>query len=1150
MKKFSINPFLRSGKVKKLLMTMKLTALFLLASLLQVSATVYSQATKFNFKVENKQVVEVLQKIEGSSNFRFFYIREQVDVERRVSVKANGATVEQILDEMFTDQGVGYKVMDDNLVLLSPDKNIREIEAISQQKPVSGKVTDETGQPLPGVTVVIKGTTQGTVTNGDGEYSIPNIPENATLQFSFVGMVTQEIAVGNQTTINITLAVDAIGIEEVVAVGYGTQKKINLTGAIASIGNDELINTKSDNVQNMLSGKIAGVRITQKTSEPGRFDNDMQIRGMGNPLVIVDGVARDNFTKLDANEIESISILKDGSAAIYGVRAANGVVLVTTKKGTRSSDFQLDYTGFVGIQNMINQPEPLDAIGFMQLQNEKAFNGGSTTPVYPQSSFEPYLNGTKKSTDWQGNTMNKQAPQTQHSLSATGGTEKITYFVNFGYNQQDGYWKSGDLNYNRYNLRSNVSAEIREGLRIEVFLNAMTDTKNQPSSWPTWNLFKGYWTQIPLNPYYANDNPEYPFFAADGLHPDYMTDKEKSGYQQYNQRLLQSNLSLEWDIPWIDGLKAKGMYSYDYRENENKLWRKTFNLYTYNEASETYIPAAVRSPSRLTRQYFGYITSQFQISLAYNKLFNNVHSVSGLLLYEENNRLADNFFAQRDYSMDAVDQLFAGNSTGQVGNMNTGDLYKYTNKAVVGRVNYDYASKYIAEFSFRYDGSSMFQEGEQWGFFPSASVGWRMSEESFIRDSENFNFITNLKWRASYGIMGDDRASTYQFLSGYNYPSNGYVFGGNYVNAFGMRGMPNPNITWFEAAVLNVGVDADLWRGLLGLSFDAFQRNRSNLLATRSESLPGLVGANLPQENLESDRTQGFELTLNHRNKIGNDLTYYISGNMAMSRTKWQYREIAKQGNSYLNWRNNTNDRWNDIWWGLNNTGRFQSKEEIFAGTIYDSSKGNSMMLPGDLIFEDWNNDGIIDGNDAHPIGYNTAINKSNQNGGMPMLNYGFSMGAEYKGWDLNLVFQGAAMSWLRYPEQLEMPLPWNRNGLTMFLDRWHRVDEFDPNSEWVPGHFPSTYRDNGRSSFILPNSTFVMQDASYLRLKTLELGYSLPTDLTKKVGINKARIFYNAYNLLTLTNLTYADPEHTGDEYAYTYPLSQTFNFGVNITF
>ena len=1137
-----------SHSLMKTFRIMRITVFLLLASILQTFANdAYSQKTRLSLDFPGTKLVDVLDEIENKTEFYFLFNEKLIDTDRKVNMSVKNEKIDEILDQLFDGTDVVYTITDRKIILAPSFLSENE----QQQKSVSGKVTDEAGQPLPGVTVVIKGTTQGTVTNGDGNYTISNIPENATLQFSFVGMKAQEVVVGNQTNINVQMEVDAIGLEEVVAVGYGTQKKLNLTGAVAAIRGEEMLTTKSDNVQNMLSGKIAGVRVTQKTSEPGRFDNDIQIRGMGNPLVVVDGVARDNFTKLDANEIESISILKDGSAAIYGVRAANGVILITTKRGTRSSDFRLDYTGYVGIQNMINQPEPLDAIGFMQLQNEKAFNGGSTTPVYPQSSFEPYLNGTKKSTDWQGNTMNKQAPQTQHSLSATGGTDKITYFVNFGFNQQDGYWKSGDLNYERFNLRSNVSAEIRKGLRIEVFLNAMTDTKNQPSPWPTWNLFKGYWTQIPLNPYYANDNPDYPFFAADGLHPDYMTDKEKSGYQQYNQRLFQSNLSLEWDIPWIDGLKAKGMYSYDYRENENKLWRKTFNLYTYDETSKTYNPAAVNSPSRLTRQYFGYITTQFQISLAYNKLFNNVHNVSGLLLYEENNRLADNFYAQRDYSMDAVDQLFAGNSTSQVGNMNTGDLYKFTNKALVGRVNYDYASKYIAEFSFRYDGSSMFQEGQQWGFFPSASVGWRMSEESFIKDSESLNFITNLKWRASYGIMGDDRASTYQFLSGYNYPSNGYVFGGNFVNAFGMRGMPNPNITWFEAAVLNLGVDADLWRGLLGLSFDAFQRNRSNLLATRSESLPGLVGANLPQENLESDRTQGFELTLTHRNKIGNDFTYNISGNMAMSRTKWQYREIAKQGNSYLNWRNNTNDRWNDIWWGLNNTGRFQSKEEIFAGPIYDTSNGNSMMLPGDLIFEDWNNDGIIDGNDAHPIGYNTAINKSNQNGGMPMLNYGFSMGAEYKGWDLNVVFQGAAMSWLRYPEQLEMPLPWNRNGLTMFLDRWHRADEFDPNSAWVPGHFPSTYRDNGRAGFITsPNSTFVMQDASYLRLKTLELGYSLPIDLTKKVGINKARFFFNAYNLLTLTNLTYADPEHTGDEYAYTYPLSQTFNFGVNLTF
>ena len=1025
------------------------------------------------------------------------------------------------------------------------------LSSMGQGKKIAGKVTDSSGAPLIGVSVVVKGTTTGVTTDNSGNYTI-DTPDNAVLQFSFIGMKKEEIAVGVKSSINLVLIDDVHSLQEVVAVGYGTQKRVTLTGAVAAIRSEELISVKSDNVQNMLSGKIAGVKVTQKTSEPGRFDNDFQIRGMGAPLVIVDGVPRDNFTKLDANEVESISILKDGSAAIYGVRAANGVVLITTKRGVKGSGFRLEYTGYVGIQNMINQPEPLDAIGFMQLQNEKAFNGGATTPVYPQSSFEPYLNGTKKSTDWEGNTINHQALQTQHSFSATGGTDKLTYFVNFGYNQQDGYWKSGDLNYNRFNLRSNVTAEIAKGLRFEALINVMSDTKNQPSSWPTWNLFKGYWTQIPLNPYFANDNPDYPFFAADGLHPDYMTDSEKSGYQKYNQRLVQTNLSLEYAIPWIDGLKAKGMFSYDYRENENKLFRKTFNLYTYSESNQTYTPAPVNAPSRLDRQYAGYITSQFQLSLAYAKTLNNVHNISGLILYEENNRLADNFYARREFSMDAVDQLFAGNSTNQVGTMSTGDLYKITNKSLVGRLNYDYSSKYLAEFSFRYDGSSMFQQGNQWGFFPSASVGWRMSEEAFIKESDALKFISSFKWRASYGIMGDDRASTYQFLSGYNYPSNGYVFGGNWTNAFGMRGMPNPNITWFESATWDAGADIDLWNGKLGISTDVFQRNRTNLLATRSESLPGLVGANLPQENLESDRTQGFELTLTHRHKIGNDFQYNLSGNMAMSRTQWGYREIAKQGNSYLNWRNNTNDRWNDIWWGIDNTGRFQSKEEIFAGPIYDTSKGNSMMLPGDLIFDDWNGDGIIDGNDIHPIGYNTAINKANKNGGMPMLNYGFTIGAEYKGFDLNIVFSGAAMSWLQYPEQLEMPLPWNRNGLTMFLDRWHRVDEFDPNSSWVPGHFPSTYRDNGRNGFILPGSTstFQKQDASYLRLKSLELGYNIPLNLSKIVGVSKARIFFNAYNLFTFTKLTYCDPEHTGDEYAYTYTLSQTFNFGLNLTF
>ncbi len=1030
---------------------------------------------------------------------------------------------------------------------------------------VTGTIVEEAGMPMPGVNVVVKGTTRGVVTDVQGKYSITVPDKNAVLVFSFMGYISHEYTVGDQTSINITMNEDTRQIEEVVVVGYGTQRKVTLTGAVAAISSDEIITTKSDNVQNMLAGKVAGVKVTQKSSEPGRFDNDFQIRGMGSPLVIIDGVARDNFTKLDANEIESISIMKDGSAAIYGVRAANGVVLITTKKGAKGSAFQLDYSGFAGIQNMINQPEPLDAVGFMRIQNEKALNGGSTTLPYPQSSFDPYLDGTKQSTDWQAGTMRRQAFQTQHSISATGGTEKITYFVNFGYDKQDGFWKSGDLWYKRFNLRSNVTAELAKGLRLEVLMNAMTDTKNQPSSWSTWNLFKGFWTQIPLNPMYLDAEHNYPFFAADGLHPDYMTDADKSGYQRESNRLVQSNLGLEWAIPWVDGLKVRGTYSYDFRERENKNFRKTFNLFTYDDKEKKYVAAAVNSPSQMSRQFYQFITDQLQLSLSYNKLFNSVHNVSALMLYEESNRKADNFRARRDYSMDVLDQLFAGNSTNQVADMNmdknsttqnTDNLYDYANKALVGRFTYDYSSKYMAEFSFRYDGSSLFAPGHQWGFFPVGSIGWRMSEENFIKD--NLTFVNNLKIRASYGVMGDDRASSYQFLPGFTYPTDGYVFGGNYTNALGMRGLPNPDITWFKAKVINIGLDADFWTGLLGISIDVFQRNRDGLLDSRVESIPGVVGANMSKENLNSDLTRGFELTLSHRNKIGKDFTYNISGNMGYARTKWKHKEFAKAGNSYRNWRDNSNDRWNDLWWGYDvSSERYQSYDEIFSGPVYGhNSKGNSLMLPGDLKYEDWNGDGIIDDNDTHPIGYNTAINKVDANnkplynGGMPMINFGFTIGAEYKGFDFNAVFQGTVMNWIRYPEQLEAPLPWNRNGLDMFLDRWHRADEMDPNSSWVSGYWPSTYRDNGRSDFMQVQSTFWMQNAAYLRLKSLELGYTIPQTATRKIGIERLRIFFSAYNLITITGLKYCDPEHLGDDYGYIYPLSQNFNFGLNVSF
>jgi TonB-linked SusC/RagA family outer membrane protein len=1026
------------------------------------------------------------------------------------------------------------------------------------QRAVTGTVTDGNGEPVIGASVSVKGSSNGTVTSSNGAYSLSNVQENDVLVFSYVGYITQEVKVTNQTTVSITLQEDTQELEELVVVGYGTQKKVTVTGAVSSVGSKEILTTKTGNVQNALSGKVAGLKIYQKTSEPGELTgqsgNVISLRGMGTPLVVVDGVPRDNFVRLDANEIESISLLKDASASIYGVRASNGVVLITTKKGQRNSKFRLDYSGYYGIQRTLKPERPLNALEYMELRNERTLNLGGTSLMYPEETFEAYLNGTRESTDWTKE-LRENVPQTYHSVSASGGTDKLDYFLSFGYNHEDGIWKSGDLFYNRFNLRSNVTASIAKGLKVEVLLNLMTDYKHQPGA--QWinsaNMIKGMYTQIPLNPYYANNNPEYPARAADNLHPEVVTYADKAGYQKKNQRLAQTNLALEWEVPWVKGLKARGMYSYDYKEDVSKDFTKGIKLYDYNVETEEYTASMGFSPTRLKRHYSGYINTLMQLSLSYAGSFNKVHNVSAMALYEESDREGDNFGVRREFAMDALDQLFAGNTTNQEIYVNTGinDLFHIAYKSLVGRVTYDYATKYMAEFAFRYDASSKNAPEKRWGFFPSALLGWQVAEEAFIKDSDALNFIKTLKLRATYGLAGDDAATNdYQFLTGYNYPEGGYMFGSNYVNALNTRGMPNETISWYESAILNFGLDVDLWNGLLGGSFEVFQRDRTGLLATRQGTLPGLVGANLPQENLNSDMTRGLELTLTHRNNIKN-FHYQFSGNIAFSRTMTKYSERARANNSYEDWRYNPTDRWNNIWWGLDYTGQFQSYSDIFDyGVIYEyGSEMNTLMLPGDLKYADWNGDGLINGDDLHPV----SINNEND----PIMTYGFSLAAQYKQFDLNLQFQGTGMRWTRYTRFYQDQFLWDRNGLNLYMDRWHRADPFDPDSdEWIPGKYPSVW--DSRGTFISttnqsdpgPASSFWILNASYLRLKSLEFGYTLPEKISKKAGMQRARLFFNAYNLFTISDIKLMDPEHPTDNDGFAYPVTKTFNFGVNISF
>ncbi|MBB6111398.1 TonB-linked outer membrane protein, SusC/RagA family [Mucilaginibacter lappiensis] len=1008
----------------------------------------------------------------------------------------------------------------------------------------TGTVVDETGQGLPGVSVKIKGTTIGTVTSVDGKFTL-SVSNDQTLAFTFVGYASQEVAIGSQTSIKVSMVSNATNVNEVVVVGYGTQKKATVTGSIASVTNKEIVTTKNENVLNMLTGKVAGLRIVQNSSEPGSFDNAFDIRGFGNPLVIIDGVPRDNISRLDPNDIESISVLKDASAAIYGVRAANGVVIVTTKKGKKGT-VELNYSGTYGWQIPSYMPKPVGAVDYMTLVNEQLLhnvNGGQVK--YTDADFAAYRSGAKKSTDWYSPVFANSAPQQQHNLNAIGGTDNSSYFVSMGITDQDGFFKSGDLNYKRYNLRSNLTTKVNKNLTIDVNLSGTLEQKNQPYQDAAW-IIRSFWRQIPTQSIYANNNPAYLANGeVDGSNPVAMADADIDGYKQINNKWLQSSVSATYNVPFVQGLSAKGLYNYDYYMSSNKLYQRSYNQYTYDANSQTYSAIANQTPGSLTRQFYEKPTSLMQLSLNYNRAFKGGHNITALALYEESEQKGDNFNAQRQLSL-PVDQLGAGNALNQTATVDNNYPYDYITKSFVGRVNYDYKGKYLAEFSFRDDGSSKNSPLKRWGFFPGASVGWRVSQEDFWKKSKALSFIDDLKIRLSYAKLGDDAGlNAYQYLSGYNYPANGdnnqtppgSVFDGTFVNGAQSRGIPNPYIFWYVAKTYNAGIDLQAWNGLLGLTVDAFRRDRSGLLDTRADNLPGVVGAGLPQENLNSDRAQGFDIELNHRYHIGS-FNYFVKGTFGYTRTQWISKVHSEYGNSQLNWHNNNDNRYSNIFWGYGSNGQFQNYQQILNSPQFVSRNA----VVGDYILQDWNGDGVINDQDVHPI----AQNVSNNNYSVPSTTFGLTLGGSYKGFDISTVWQGATGINVSYIEQLNIPLWGGGSALAMFMDRYHptdpKADPYDPNTVWTPGTFALT----GTTADV--NSLSNIHSAAYVRLKSAELGYSITPAVAKRLGIKGARIFVNGYNVLTITNLKYLDPEHPSANYGYLYPLDKIFSVGVNV--
>lgn len=1018
---------------------------------------------------------------------------------------------------------------------------------------VSGTVKDVQGMSIIGANVVEKGTVNGMSTDLEGKFSI-KVDPNSTVVISFLGFQTQEIKVANSDRVglDITMNEDSQLMEEVVVVGYGTQKKATLTGAVSAIKNEEIITTKNENVQNMLTGKIAGLRVVQNSSEPGQFSGSMDIRGLGSPLVVIDGVPRGNIARLDAEDIESISVLKDASAAIYGVNAANGVILVTTKKGEKGK-MNLSYSGNITWQMPSNFPDLVGAVDWMTLYNERTMHNvdGPTRP-YTDEQINSYRDGTLKSTDWKSEVFRKSAPQTNHTLNATGGTDVLTYYVSFGYQSQESFLKTNAINYEKYTIRSNVSSQITKNLKLDVNLAGLMDER-QSSVYSSSDIIRGMWLMQPMDQvYYSEEESLYWQPTNGGLqNPVGMMNKDMTGNNKYKSKWFQSSASLRYDIPFIKGLYVRGLYSYDYTLNDNKEFMKAYKLYDSGGNPKTW-NAQTDAPNRISRYFYSKDATLWNIQVGFDRQFGK-HNVSVMALYEDTQREGDNFYGNRQLLL-PLDQIFAGITDKMQMNQSTSAsaLYDYAYNAYIGRAKYDYAGKYMAEFTYRYESSSRFPDNSRWAGTPGVMVAWRASEESFFKSSP-LKFIDNLKIRASYARMLDDSATNdYNFLTGYYYPSSGgnsaglpsgYIFDGVFVNSSNNKGLANKAITWYKSDFFNIGLDMDAWGGLLGMTAEFFQRKRHGLLATRSQSIPGIVGASQPQENLNSDLTRGLEIELSHRNRI-DDFHYEVKGNFSFTRVKTLHYEQADRGNSYLNWRQNNNDRYNNIWWGYEGNGRITNWDEIYYNPVY-IGRGTTM---GDYEYLDWNGDGQINDLDVHPLA---------TNGMVPLIYYGVTLSGSWKGLDLTMLWQGGGKRYVAPRQFLYQPLWADTNALTQFLDRWRPTDPtaspYDPATEWIQGEYAYT----GTSPNY--NSDFNIQNAAYLRLKSIELGYTLPKKWLSKIDIQNVRLYISAYNLLTFTKLKYIDPEFYTNpdetkgglgDYGYNYPLNKTVTVGVNVKF
>lgn len=1095
------------------------------AILLSLFLTVFAlntTAQKVTLSFQNETFEKVLNSIKKQTGLSLVFSEQLVDLNRKVTINVKYVSVEEALKQLLSGTNLGYEIKNNKLYLI--DKKVVEPKSVpGRSKKLTGLVTDEKDDPIIGASLMIVGSRKGTLTDINGNFSL-EAPEQSTVLVSYIGYKQAVIKVGTQNNLKIILIEDNKNLDEIVVVGYGTSKKVNLTGSVSTISNAELTISPIASTTNTLAGRLPGLIVKQESGLPGGDEAGLSIRGFGAPLVIVDGV-ESSFNNIDANEIESISVLKDAAAAIYGARAGDGVILVTTKRGTFQKP-TITLTTNISYQGRTNMPKMASSGQQAELMLAQQANSGAIITMTPEE-VALYYAGTNPdypNTDWLKVVANDWAPQQSHNLSVSGGSDKIKYYGFLGYLNQQTMFKNSGGGYQRYNLRSNIDAKILDNLTAQIDISSIWEERDYAKRGYTGDnsVWNEYWN---TSPFYTSSLPDPTKIAYGGvpgaISLAYITNMDLSGYNNTQSQNFKGSLSLIYDFKPIKGLTAKAYINTNQDNNFNKLFgSNNADSYTYNYSNQSYIQRTTGLPQLLkqTDSKSRVLTGQF--SLNYKNVFAKNHEVSALALYEVIDYSTDWISAYREgFISKTIDQLFAGGLVNQAANGNATEMGR---QSFIGRVNYGYKSKYLMEATVRTDESAKFSPDSRRGVFPSASVAWRISEEQLIK--EKLSKLENLKLRLSYSQTGKDAVGDFQYLTGYQF-GRSYLIGASTATALTETGMANPFLTWEKMTIYNAGLDFSISKRTFWGVMDVFYRDRTGIPGLQTLSLPSTFGATLPTVNLNSINTRGFELQLGHEGKY-RDFKWSVSGNISWSRSKWGFYDEPVYTDPDQKRQQQKTGQWTDRVFGYKTDGLFTTQAEIDALTFkYNESIGNASVKPGDIRYVDINQDGLLDWKDQVELGA----------GNVPHWMGGFNINLKYKDFDLTTFFQGA----FGFSQSVNLRFG---NNYTEYIynNRW------TPDNNYADGLYP---RLGGLyNSFA---SDFFTVQADYLRLKSMALGYSLPKSFLKKMNIQTLRLSVSGTNLFTLSALNkYSlDPEAPWAQGGHWYPQSRTISFGLNVS-